>query len=145
MAANKTSKGQEGYYARYKSGNVHAKNRRAKLERQLKLQPNNEQVKQALKDINYRRKTPGANAWSHSEIALAKLLRSFGSVFNREMFNSNPKVAGEALRQMASKRSDFKLPKQVVDSISNKAMFSLKARLKAGGEYLHSNATSLSI
>lgn len=142
MAA-KTSKGQEGYYARYKSGNVHAKNRRTKLERQLKLQPNNSQVKQALLDINYRRKTPGANTWTHNEIRIAKLFADFGLVFNRDVFNSNPKTAGEALQTMRSKNADFKLSKEMAESISNRAMFSLKARLKSRGEYLHSSATHL--
>jgi len=143
--AQKTSKGQEGYYARYKSGGVHAKNRRIKLERQLKLQPNNEQVAMALKDIRYRRKTPGANGWSHSGIAVAKVLKEFCGSFNQDILSSNPKAASDALHSLPSKMADFKLPKEVTESISNKAMFSLKARLKAGGVYLHANAKSLAV
>jgi hypothetical protein len=143
--AQKTSKGQEGYYARYKSAGVHAKNRRIKLERQLKLQPNNEQVAQALKDIKYRRKTPGANGWSHSGIALAKVFKEFCGSFSQDIFSSNPKTASDAMHSLRSKAADFKLPKEVTESISNKAMFSLKARLKAGGVYLHANAKSLAV
>lgn len=44
--------------AAYKSENRYEKNRRARLERALKKQPNNEQIKDALKNIKYRRYIP---------------------------------------------------------------------------------------
>jgi hypothetical protein len=75
--ANKTSKGQEGYYARYKSSGQFIKNRRLKLERVLKKQPNNEQVKQALKDIHYRRKAPKTVQWSKTRIREAVVAKLF--------------------------------------------------------------------
>jgi len=145
MAKKGSSKSQEGYYSAYKSSNKQAKNRKIKLERQLKLQPNNEQVKQALLDIRYRRRTPGNNGWSHSGIALAKRFVSFCGHFNQDILSSNPKTASDAMQSLKSNASNFKLPKEVMEGISNKAMFSLKARMKTHGEYVHPNAKGLTI
>lgn len=128
--AQKTSKGQEGYYARYKSGGVHAKNRRAKLERLLKAQPDNVQVQNALKDINYRRKTPGANTWSHSGIAQAKLFKSFCGHFSKDILSTNPKVAGEALQKLDSIYKTYKAPDSLLHSAQAKAMFSIQSRAR---------------
>ncbi len=135
--ANKTSKGQEGYYASYKAGNKHAKNRKIKLERLLKQQPNNEQIKTALKDIHYRRKTPNTSMWGHREIALAKILKEFTGNFNYNILNSNAKVAAEALQTLPTKNANFKLPANQQNSIANKAMFSLAARAKNKGTYVY--------
>lgn len=145
MAKKGSSKSQEGYYGAYKSGGKHAKNRKKKLERQLKLQPNNEQVKMALLDIKYRRRTPGNNGWSHSGIAMAKVFVHFCGSFSQDVLSSNPKVASEAMQRLTSKAANFELPKEVKEGISNKAMFSLKARMKTGGEYVHPNAKGLTI
>lgn len=145
MAASKTSKGQEGYYARYKSGGVHAKNRKIKLARQLKLQPENVQVQNAIKDINYRRKTPGANTWSHSGIALAKVFKEFCGHFDKNILSTNPKMAGEALQKLPTNKADFSLPSKVLASISNRHMFSLMARMKTQGEYVHPHSPTLHI
>ena len=145
MAASKTSKGQEGYYARYKSGGVHAKNRRTKLARLLKQQPENVQIQNAIKDINYRRKTPGANTWSHSGIALAKVFKEFCGHFDKNILSTNPKMAGEALQKLSTNKANFELPEKVKASISNRHMFSLMARMKTQGEYVHPLATSLLI
>ena len=82
MAA-KTSKGQEAYYARYKSSGVYTKNRKRRLERALKRNPENEQIALALKDISYRRKKPNTQMWSHSARAQAQLLREMQAAGNR--------------------------------------------------------------
>lgn len=132
--ANKTSKGQEGYYASYKAGNKHAKNRKIKLERQLKLQPENEQVKNALKDIHYRRKTPATPMWSHSQIRTAKLFKEFCGNFDYNIFNSNQKVAVEALIKLGTKNADFKLPATVANSPAAKLPYSLMARAHSAGK-----------
>lgn len=124
--ANKTSKGQEGYYASYKASNKQAKNRKIKLERQLKKQPNNEQVALALKNIMYRRKTPTTSVWSHSMIRQAKLIKEFTGYFNPNIFNSNPKVAAEALATLPTRNKDFK---QDTSSPQYKHMFSIGARV----------------
>lgn len=124
--ANKTSKGQEGYYASYKAGNKQAKNRKIKLERQLKKQPNNEQVALALKNIMYRRKTPKTPFWSHSMINQAKLIKEFTGHFNPKIFDSNLKVASEALSTLPTKNTKFKMD---TSSSQYKHMFSIGARV----------------
>lgn len=121
--AQKTSKSKEAYYASYKSGNKHAKNRKEKLERLLKKQPNNEQIKQALKDIKYRRKTPNSPFWSHSMIRTAKILKEFTGNFDPNIFNSNPKIASEALSSLRSR--NCKNAKHTPD----RYMFSIGARV----------------
>lgn len=132
--ASKTSKGQEGYYASYKAGNKHAKNRKTKLERQLKLQPNNEQVQNALKDIHYRRKTPTTSMWSHSQINTAKLFKEFCGNFDYNIFNSNQKTAIEAMIKLGTVNNNFKLPANVANSPAAKLPYSLMARAHSAGK-----------
>ncbi len=127
--ANKTSKGQEGYYASYKSSGKHAKNRKAKLERLLKKQPNNEQIKQALKDIHYRRGTPKTSMWSHSAIRKAKIFKEFCGHFDINILNSNPKVAAEALSKLPTRNANFSLPEAMRNSPAAKMPFSIGARI----------------
>lgn len=127
MANKKTSKGQEGYYARYKTGSVHAKNRRVKLARLLKLQPNNEQLKLAIKDINYRRKTPGADGWSHSGIRMAKVFKDFCGKFDKAILSGNPKQASEALQKLPSVKQAIKFDPK---SLQIKQPFSIEARMR---------------
>lgn len=141
--ANKTSKNREAYYSTYKSGNKQAKNRKIKLERLLKEQPNNKQIEQALKDVHYRRHTPKEPFWSHSGIALAKIIKEFTGHFDRNILNSNPKVAAEAMSSLPTVNADFKLDPKVEQSISNKRMFSLKARIKVNGQYAFAGSTTL--
>lgn len=132
--ANKTSKGQEGYYASYKSSGKHAKNRKAKLERLLKQQPNNEQLQNALKDIHYRRKTPNTSMWSHSQIRKAKLFKEFCGNFDYNIFSSNQKVAIEAMIKLGTKNENFKLPSTVANSPAAKLPYSLLARAHSAGK-----------
>lgn len=81
MAVGKKSKSQEAYASRYKA-TTFALNRRKKLERVLKDQPENEQVKMALKDIHYRRKTPNTTAWLPSAKRAATLIAEFEKAAN---------------------------------------------------------------
>jgi hypothetical protein len=99
MANKSKSKTAELYAATYKSSRRWESNRRAKLEKQFKLQPTNEQVRLALKDINYRRKTPKVREWSADWIRVAKLFKEFCGRFDREIMSSNTKVAGAALQR----------------------------------------------
>lgn len=110
MAA-KTSKGKEAYYARYKSSGVYTKNRKRRLERALKRNPENEQIALALKDISYRRKKPSTQMWSHSARAQAQLLREMQAAGNRAE-NSKKRAAH---------------PHEAVDA---KRPFSIQARAK---------------
>ena len=77
----------KAYYAAYKSQGTFAKNRRKKLERTLKAQPNNLQVAQALKNIDsYRRKTPNVSTWSTTRRDTAKLFKEFTGMMNINVF-----------------------------------------------------------
>jgi hypothetical protein len=137
MAVGKASKSQEAYYSKYKTlGPI---NRKRKLERVLKAQPNNEQVKMALKDIHYRRKTPNTHRWSASDKRMALVLRDWTGGFNMEILNSNPKTASDAMQRLPSRG----VVKQD-DTLQARSMFALKTRLKVKGALLFPNSTRLS-
>jgi hypothetical protein len=92
-----------------KSASTAEINRKRKLLKQLKLQPNNEQVKDALVNIKYRRKTPKSQEWSKSDIQVAKLFKEFTGRADWDLFSSNPKVQAAAIA-MHSKKSFDNLP-----------------------------------
>lgn len=102
-------------------------NRKRKLEKQLKLQPNNEQVKLALQNIHRRRKTPTNREWSKSWIRVAKLFKLFAGRFDRDIMSSNQAVAAAALQKPG------KLPQQKTTvTMSDKNFFSIAARIQGG-------------
>lgn len=84
MANKKTSKSDEAYHTRYKQQNVFATNRKRKLERLIKEQPNNLQLPLALKNVGHqRRDTPKKETWSATairQIMLEKLFKKPGIV-----------------------------------------------------------------
>jgi hypothetical protein len=127
--AGKTSKSQEGYYAKYKANKVWEKNRKLRLERVVKAQPNNQQAKDALGGMVYRRKTPGAHTWSHSEKRAAQIYRKWNGLFDRNMFHADPKVSQLAL----SRKPEVPEPKakrgEIPPSYGN-SFFALGARLQ---------------
>lgn len=101
------------------SGTAEA-NRKRKLLKLLKEQPNNEQIKDALTNIKYRRKTPKTQEWSKSAIQMAKLFKLFTGRADWDLFSSNPKVQSAALA-VHSKKDFNNLPE-------GKVSFSLGAR-----------------
>jgi hypothetical protein len=120
MASSK-SKSKQAYSALYKSSTRWATNRKIKLTRLLKQQPNNEQIKDALANIKYRRHTPSTKTvWSHSNIRLAKLFKEFTGRASVELFSSNPKVQSAALAYRPNWEN--------VKVIEGKVSFSLGAR-----------------
>ena len=58
----------------YKSYNYDL-NRKARLEKLAKEQPNNQQIKDALGNIHYRRRTPKARQWNSRTRELAEMNR----------------------------------------------------------------------
>jgi hypothetical protein len=97
--ANKTSRSNEAYFARYKQSGLYAANRKARLAAQLIKQPNNKQLELAIKNISsYRRKTPTTPYWSHTMIATAKMLKSFTGAFSKNVFSAKPDEADAAKR-----------------------------------------------
>lgn len=96
--ANSTSKSQQGYYSNYKANSRWKTNRERKLKKLLKLQPNNAQIAEALKNITYRRRTPGTTGqWSKTNIEIAKLFKLFTGRADPGLFSSNEKVRSAAV------------------------------------------------
>ena len=95
-------------------------NRKRRLERTLKAQPNNQQVQNALLETGRQRKAPVTAQWSHTAIRLAKLFKEFRGSAPKELFSSNPKVQQAAL-SVPSTKLFLNLPQGKVD-------FSLGAR-----------------
>lgn len=98
-------------------------NRKRRLERTLKAQPNNQQVVRALQDVGNARKAPKVPQWSHSDIALAKLFKYFSGRASPDLFSSNPKVQAQALQYFNPEREWYGLPQ-------GKVSFSLAARAR---------------
>jgi hypothetical protein len=65
----KTSKSDLEHYKNYN----YEKNRKARLEKLAKAQPNNPQIQAALKNIHYRRKTPKLKAWTPHKKEMAEM------------------------------------------------------------------------
>ena len=89
-------------------------NRKRRLQRTLKAQPNNVQVQTALLEVGSKRKAPTNPQWSHSAIRLAKLFKEFTGRAPKELFSSNPKVA-QAAMTVPSTKEFVNLPKGKVD------------------------------
>lgn len=121
---NTKNAGKKAYHTRYKTNGVYAKNKRSKLEKQLKLQPNNDQVKLALKDIaSYRRKAPKVPYWSHTMRKTAQMLKKVHGRFDSNIFHNDPKVAAAALAGLPSRTYQSKT------ATRKDSMFSIGARV----------------
>jgi hypothetical protein len=82
----------------YKTSQRWKSNRERRLKKLLALHPNNKQISQAIKDLSYRRKTPGTvGSWSKTSIHIAKLFKLFVGRVDKDIFSSNPKVQAPAL------------------------------------------------
>lgn len=121
--ANKSSKSREGYAAAYKTGKRWEANRKRRLLRTLKNQPNNKQVELALQGMVYRRKTPTSPTWTSGWIRIAKLFKEFTGRFDPAIMSANPEVSRAALARPGPKTANFVAPK------FEKNAFSLGARL----------------
>jgi hypothetical protein len=95
-------------------------NRKRRLTKLLKQQPNNKQLQNALLETGQTRKKPTTPQWSHGNIRLAKLFKYFRGSAPKELFSSNPKVQQAALATPNTKQF-INLPQGKVD-------FSLGAR-----------------
>lgn len=111
--------------SRYKTDKRWEINRKARLERTIRNQPTNEQAKLALKGMVYRRKTPGDNGWTATEIATAKLIKEFSGHFDRSYFNPDPKVSQVFLQKQGPYAAEVAKTKL---SSGDKGFFSLMAR-----------------
>ena len=78
-------------------------NRKRRLQRTLKQQPDNLQVQNALLEVGRQRKAPITKQWSHTAIRLAKLFKEFTGRAPKELFSSNPKVQQAAMSTPSTK------------------------------------------
>lgn len=91
--AKTRSKHQKDLYSAYKSQNRFSANRKRKLLKLQKEQPNNEQIVTALANIKYRRKTPGTAMFNKTKIASLTLMKqakkgpTFERVSMKDMFS----------------------------------------------------------
>lgn len=99
-------------------------NRKLRLERTLKAQPNNEQVQLALKDSKARRKSSVKRVWSHSARALAQIFKEFCGKAPVDLFSTNVKLQQEAMASIA---------RCSVKPVAGKVDFTLGARAHSAG------------
>jgi hypothetical protein len=119
--ANTTSKSKQSYYSNYKASSRWKTNRLRKLNKLLKEQPNNKDIKRAIDNIVYRRKTPNTTIWNSSNIRVAKLIKEFSGKCPHGIFSSNPKTASEHLQTTWRSIPVHELPQ-------GKVSFSLETR-----------------
>ena len=98
-------------------------NRKRRLLRTLKNQPNNEQVRLALTDDRPSgRKTPNNSYWSHSMIREAQLFKEFTGSMDLNIFSSIDSISGYTRLHLTRKDwAQIKLPQ-------GKVSFTLGAR-----------------
>lgn len=89
--AKTRSKHQGDLYKQYANELRWSKNRKRKLNRALKAQPNNLQIVEALKNIKYRRKTPGTSVLTNQKKHLVQLLSDARKGSNPFPDKLNPK------------------------------------------------------
>lgn len=127
MAKGKrTGKGHEQRYNSYKIKNQYAANRKARLQRALKKNPENKEIETALKSIVYRRSTPSNPEWSATTRKIAELFKLFTGKFDKNILHSNDKVAGPALFTRGPKSQPLKDSK-----VRENFMFSIRTRLES--------------
>lgn len=124
------NKNSDNRFAQYKANRTWEKNRIAKLERTLKAQPNNEQVKAALKSIVYRRKTPNTRPWSASWVRIAKLFKEFGGRFDPNIMSANQELVRAALSRPSKVVSEIQRCKKPQPTVDSSKFFRLEARLQ---------------
>lgn len=98
-------------------------NRKRRLLRAQKQQPNNKQIENALLEDGTARKASNQRQWSHSMIRMAQLYKEFGQPANKELFSNNPKVQQAAQAALAARP-----PRQYTNLPQGKVDFSLAAR-----------------
>ena len=127
MANKSRSKTAEGNSSVYKTSRRWESNRKRKLAKVLKEQPNNEQVKLAMKSMVYRRRVPTNRMWPSSWIRIAKLFKEFSGRFDPAIMSSNPETARTALQAINYKVQPAK--KGIILPMSEKLFFHLGSRL----------------
>ncbi len=122
--AKAKSKTAENYFAQYKANKRWETNRKRKLAKVLKEQPNNLQVKNAMSGMVYRRKTPTTPQWSASAKRIAQMYKQFTGLFHKDILSTDPKLQLAATKL----RSKRQYP-EIKDTSQYPSMFALGNRL----------------
>lgn len=131
--AIKVSKGREANAVKYKNEKRQEKNRLRKLQALAKIQPNNEQIALAIKNVHYRRHTPKAEVWGHQEKRVAQLVKYFSGKFDKDYFNVDHKKQHAAAMVHVENKFKRQDKKGVLTArypnVHNGSMFSIGARI----------------
>lgn len=126
MAKSKrTGKSHVSGYAKYKNNRIETINRTKKLNRLLKEQPNNEQLKVAINSISHRRKPPATKMWNSTTIKLATIMKKFTGKFSRDIFSNDVETCNAGYK--ARKGNKFK---NFIVPVVKSSMFSIKERAR---------------
>lgn len=122
--ANAKNKTVDNYYAQYKANRKWETNRKRKLAKVLKEQPNNLQVKAAMEGMVYRRKTPKTRQWSATAKRVAQMYKQVTGLFHRDILSTDPKAQLAATKLRSNRQY-----KEVPNTAQYPSMFALGNRL----------------
>lgn len=126
MANKARSKSAEAQASIYKTSKREETNRRLRLERELKRNPNNSaQILAAIVNIGHRRSKPKSPFWNATRRAMAILFKEAKGKVHLDIFSNNEKAASSALLLAGPYSSCRTYP-----TMSEKDMFSLKTRAR---------------
>lgn len=78
----------KNHYKAYQANGTFSTNKKAKLNRHLKNNPNDDTAKEALKNVpSYRRKTPKQKVWTAETRYLAQLFKKAGNKGSDALFD----------------------------------------------------------
>ena len=89
--AKSSSKSKELHYAQYKTAKTFEANKKRKLSKLLKKNPNNLQLVKALSGIRNPRSAPKVPKWSHTAKADAQMFASFKKAKPGQLVAAMPK------------------------------------------------------
>lgn len=125
MAKKSRSKTAEQYFSQYKTSKRWETNRKRKLAKVLKEQPTNQQVKDAMSGMVYRRKTPNTPQWSASAKRIAQMYKSIAGYFHRDILSNDHKLQLAATKLTRKQRTP-----EIKDTQQFKSFFALGNRLQ---------------
>lgn len=125
------NKSADNRFAQYKANKTWEKNRKRRLEALLKKQPNNQQIKNALGGMVYRRKTPTTRTWSASWIRIAKIFKEIEGRFDPGIMSANPEVARTALQRQSKVSVELLRCKKPAAKVDYNSFFSIATRIGA--------------
>lgn len=127
--SNKAKKGlgKEAYFARYKANKVRDINRTKRIEAAIKRDPNNEQLKQHLKDPGKYRSAPKTEKWNPTTIRIAELMKMFVGKWDENILSTDMEIWGAAKN---TRNEQLFSGKKDTQNKTKQSMFSLGVRCR---------------